>query len=412
MGSAGELIAEFDGSTGNLKKEYVYGGATLITIEPTAMNSNGTRYTTADNLGSPRVITNSSAGVVSRHDYMPFGEELGAGIGGRTSGIGFGVADGNRKKFTGYERDTETGLDYAQARYYSSGHGRFTSPDPFQGSASVGSPQTFNRYAYVGNNPVNAVDPTGLQQERIPARPGAGSQLETVDGSDPIADEEARYENGIKEVQFLLALAEAVGWDYNAFSELSGITDPTQQKGVSCPVAPPTDPQELSVAGALMGELYSERQAIYASEDHTTYKKGKKINPKSIGEETYGHILAEAYEMVSVIKNRAEEKGKTWSEIVNEKQANGHFQIEGNATGPGYLKLIGSDVGLCTRLLAIETAISMVKQTGGDPRFNYWKGVVQPGNDGPFVRNINGVKGALTPGAVRIGATDFYRAKY
>jgi hypothetical protein len=35
------LIAEFDGSTGNLKKEYLYGGATLITIEPTVVNSNG-----------------------------------------------------------------------------------------------------------------------------------------------------------------------------------------------------------------------------------------------------------------------------------------------------------------------------------------------------------------------------------
>jgi hypothetical protein len=46
------LIAEFDGSTGNLKKEYLYGGATLITIEPTAVNSNGTQYTTSDNLGS------------------------------------------------------------------------------------------------------------------------------------------------------------------------------------------------------------------------------------------------------------------------------------------------------------------------------------------------------------------------
>src|SRR5882724_8053304 len=75
-GIGGQLVAEFDGSTGNLKKEYVQGGATLITIEPTAVNSNGTRYTTSDHLGSPRVVTNSSAGVVSRHDFLPFGEEL------------------------------------------------------------------------------------------------------------------------------------------------------------------------------------------------------------------------------------------------------------------------------------------------------------------------------------------------
>ena len=54
-GIDGELIAEFDGSTGNLKKEYVYGGAALVTIEPTAVNANGTQYTTSDNLRSPRV---------------------------------------------------------------------------------------------------------------------------------------------------------------------------------------------------------------------------------------------------------------------------------------------------------------------------------------------------------------------
>jgi len=124
-GIGGELAAEFDGTTGSLKKEYVYGGATLVTIEPTAVNSNGTQYTTSDNLGSPRVITNSSGAVVSRHDYVPFGEEIFAGTGGRTAAMGFsGSGDGNRKKFTGYERDTETGLDVAQARYFSSTQGR------------------------------------------------------------------------------------------------------------------------------------------------------------------------------------------------------------------------------------------------------------------------------------------------
>jgi len=159
-GIGGELIAEFDGATGNLKKEYVYGGATLITIEPTAVNANGTQYTTGDHLGSPRVITNSSGAVVSRHDYQPFGTELGAGVGGRTTAMGFsGGGDNNRKKFTGYQRDTETGLDFAQARYYSNTQGRFTSPDTLLGS--IGNPQSLNRYAYVGNNPLNFSDPTG-----------------------------------------------------------------------------------------------------------------------------------------------------------------------------------------------------------------------------------------------------------
>jgi RHS repeat-associated protein len=74
----------------------------------------------------------------------------------------YGGVDGARQKYTSYERDDETGLDYAHARYYGSVQGRFTSPDPFAGSATIASPQTFNRYAYVGNNPTNLTDPTGL----------------------------------------------------------------------------------------------------------------------------------------------------------------------------------------------------------------------------------------------------------
>jgi len=161
-GIGGELVMEFDGSSGNLKKEYLSDG---ITIEPTGVNSNGTQYPTADHLGTARVITNSSGSVVSRHDYQPFGEELGASVGGRTTGMGFSNSgDDNRKKFTSYEADSETGLNFAQARYDSSTLGRFTSPDPFSGSMTAANPQSFNRYAYVGNNPVNATDPSGLME--------------------------------------------------------------------------------------------------------------------------------------------------------------------------------------------------------------------------------------------------------
>jgi len=162
-GIGGALIAEFDGATGALKKEYIYGATGLVaTIEPTAVNPNGTRYSTPDHLGSPRVLTNSSAGVVSRHDYMPFGEELGAGIGGRTIGMGFGVADGARQKFTSYERDSESGLDFAAARFYSSSQGRFTSVDPLMASAIAANPQTLNRYSYVTNSPLTLIDPSGM----------------------------------------------------------------------------------------------------------------------------------------------------------------------------------------------------------------------------------------------------------
>ena len=170
-GIGGQMIMEFSGSTGALTKEYIYGaGGLLATIEPTAVNSNGARYNTADHLGSPRVVTNSSAGVVSRHDYKPFGEELGEGVGGRTTGMGFpGSSDGLRQKFTSKERDNETGLDYFEARYYGSNHARFTSADPLIASGRPSLPQSWNRYAYVLNNPLILIDPDGLEEQEPPA---------------------------------------------------------------------------------------------------------------------------------------------------------------------------------------------------------------------------------------------------
>jgi RHS repeat-associated protein len=65
-------------------------------------------------------------------------------------------------KFTGKERDSESGLDNFGARYNSSQMGRFMSPDPLLNSGRPWDPQTWNRYAYARNNPLNIVDPTGL----------------------------------------------------------------------------------------------------------------------------------------------------------------------------------------------------------------------------------------------------------
>jgi RHS repeat-associated protein len=67
-----------------------------------------------------------------------------------------------RSRYTGKERDTESGNDYFGARYYSSAMARFLSPDPFLNSGRPDDPQTWNRYAYALNNPLKIVDPTGL----------------------------------------------------------------------------------------------------------------------------------------------------------------------------------------------------------------------------------------------------------
>lgn len=63
-------------------------------------------------------------------------------------------------RFTGKERDQESGNDYFNARYFGSSMGRFLSPDPMGGHYE--NPQTLNKYAYVVNNPLRYTDPTGL----------------------------------------------------------------------------------------------------------------------------------------------------------------------------------------------------------------------------------------------------------
>ncbi|RMG01544.1 MAG: RHS repeat-associated core domain-containing protein, partial [Acidobacteria bacterium] len=127
-------------------------------------------YLTNDYLGSPRINTDANGNVTARHDYHPFGEEIGtlAVMPGspqpRTAALGY-QSDSVRQKFTGYERDNETELDFAQARMYNPRHGRFTSVDPLLASANVAKPQTFNRYTYVLNNPLALVDRTGAFPE-------------------------------------------------------------------------------------------------------------------------------------------------------------------------------------------------------------------------------------------------------
>jgi RHS repeat-associated protein len=161
-GVGGRLLMEFSTANGALQKEYVYGAAGLLAvIEP----AGGTKYVTPDHLGSPRVLTGDTGGVVSRHDYKPFGSELTDGDGPRTTALFFGMSVGLKQKFTQKERNVETGLDYFEARYYSSAYGRFTGPD--LAGPDLGNPQTLNRYQYCLNNPLRYVDPDGLYNRDV-----------------------------------------------------------------------------------------------------------------------------------------------------------------------------------------------------------------------------------------------------
>ena len=151
VGSAPATYYVYD-AFGQLSAEY--------TAAPLTIDRCVTCYLSYDHLGSPRMVTDPAAQIVALHDYAPFGQEIPAGVGGRTSL--WGASDNANQRFTGQERDSETNLDFFQARYMSSGLGRFMSPDPANAGADLTNPQSWNAYAYVLGNPLANVDPTGM----------------------------------------------------------------------------------------------------------------------------------------------------------------------------------------------------------------------------------------------------------
>lgn len=117
---------------------------------------------------------NAAGAVTSRYDYLPFGEELGAGTGApgsptgmRTAAQGYSAADNVRQRYAETRLDDATGLDHTLWRKLESKSGRWTTPDPYGKSLTPPNPQSFNRYSYAANDPVNFVDPSGLCWEVI-----------------------------------------------------------------------------------------------------------------------------------------------------------------------------------------------------------------------------------------------------
>ena len=151
--TGGPTLAETDstGSTTNSNyNEYIFFNGQRIAQSIPSLGS--VYYYVSDHLGSTRVVTSATGSPCYEADFLPYGQEY--------TPSGFGNTCSTNYKFTGYERDPETNNDYAFARYYSSRLFRFLSPDPLDGD--IGDPQTLNKYAYARNNPVNLIDPTGM----------------------------------------------------------------------------------------------------------------------------------------------------------------------------------------------------------------------------------------------------------
>ncbi len=133
------------------QKAYIQmGGSLLASISPGGA-SESVEYHHPDRLGT-RLTTNNLNTSSYEQATLPYGTALEAESTGATN-----------RRFTSYDRSPSTGLDYALNRTYDSAQGRFTQVDPIgAGATDISDPQSWNMYAYCGNDPVNHVDPDGL----------------------------------------------------------------------------------------------------------------------------------------------------------------------------------------------------------------------------------------------------------
>lgn len=142
----GQIVSELN-SSGAMTRGFVYRGGELLAVQQNSQIN----WVHEDPVVKSKRVTNSAGAVVSTIELDPWGGDT-----SRNSNEAF-----QPRRFTSYTRDINLSDD-AMHRRYNRWHGRFDQPDPYDGSYDLTDPQSFNRYSYAQNDPVNFVDPSGL----------------------------------------------------------------------------------------------------------------------------------------------------------------------------------------------------------------------------------------------------------
>ncbi|WP_437301960.1 RHS repeat domain-containing protein [Sorangium sp. So ce388] len=138
-----------------------------------------TLYVHSDPLGSVGLVTDDAGDEVERLHYEPFGRRIDAE--GEALGASKSEKNEVRHGFTGHRHDEELGLIDMHGRLYSPSLRRFLTPDPFVTAPLWG--ESYNRYSYVMNDPVNLVDPTGWVWKRVKCDNGGEGWVEFDDAT-------------------------------------------------------------------------------------------------------------------------------------------------------------------------------------------------------------------------------------
>jgi RHS repeat-associated protein len=156
----GKRVLEERNTFSQLLRQYVYGNG-IDEVLQLRNASNQDYFYHSNSLGSVSAMTDASGEVIERYRYNAYGETQVLAANGIDSLSASQI--GNSYGFTGRRLDKETGFYYYRARYYSPESGRFIQRDPLGYSDGMGV------YTYVGNNPINYIDPLG--EARIGYRP-------------------------------------------------------------------------------------------------------------------------------------------------------------------------------------------------------------------------------------------------
>jgi RHS repeat-associated protein len=170
----GQVVAEIYGGgvsysgSGWWLRGYVYLGNQML-----ATQAGGVNWVHQDPVSKSQRITDSAGNISQTIELDPFGGDTSRNTGNSAF---------QPHRFTSYERDGN-GADDAMFRRYNRWWATFDQPDPWNGSYELADPQTLNRYAYVQNDSINLVDPTGL-----------GTCRDSQGNTFPCSDEDERWQ--------------------------------------------------------------------------------------------------------------------------------------------------------------------------------------------------------------------------